>query len=74
MKHPFTALDVANKKYMQHMYKLSSSLISNRDHIFIGQVWQELFRLANAKLKMSLVYHPQTVKLSWSTRPICFTH
>ena len=47
LKHPFTALDIA-KIFMHEIYRLHGmplGIISDRDHIFTSQVWQELFRL-----------------------------
>ena len=41
MKHPIRCLDVA-KQYMQHISKLPSSLMSNRDCIFISTVWIQI--------------------------------
>jgi len=60
LKHPFTALGVA-KIFMQQVYRLHglpSSIISDRDKIFLSTLWQELFKLANVQLKMSSAYHP----------------
>ena len=60
LKHPFTALGVA-KVFMQQVYRLHglpSSIISDRDKIFLSTLWQELFKLANVQLKMSSAYHP----------------
>jgi hypothetical protein len=62
LKHSFTALTVA-KTFLQQVYRLHglpSSIVSDRDRIFISQLWQELFRLADVQLKMSSAYHPQT--------------
>lgn len=62
LTHPFTALDIA-KVFMQEIFKLHGmpmGIISDRDRIFTGQVWQELFRLCHTELKMSSSYHPQT--------------
>ena len=49
LKHPFTALGVA-KIFMQQVYRLHglpSSIISDRDKIFLSTLWQELFKLAD---------------------------
>jgi transposase InsO family protein len=62
LKHPFSALSVA-KMFMQHVYRLHglpTSIISDRDKIFLSTLWQELFRMADVQLKMSSAYHPQT--------------
>lgn len=36
------------------------SLISDRDPIFVGHFWRDLFQLSGTKLCMSTSYHPQT--------------
>lgn len=62
LKHPFTAFSVA-KMFMQQIYRLHglpSSIVSDRDRIFLSTLWQELFKLADVQLKMSSAYHPQT--------------
>lgn len=62
LTHHFTTLDIA-KVFMQEVFKLhglSLGIISDRDRIFTGQVWQELFRLCRTELKMSSSYHLQT--------------
>jgi transposase InsO family protein len=62
LAHPFTALQVA-QAYMKDIYKLHGlpkSIISDRDKIFTSSLWQELFRLSDTTLLMSLAYHPQT--------------
>lgn len=48
---------------MDNVYKLHGlpkAIISDRDRVFTSAVWQELFRLSDTKLWMSLAYHPQT--------------
>jgi hypothetical protein len=62
LKHPFTALQVA-LAYMDIVFKLHGfpeALISDRDKVFTGQVWQQLFKLTKTELKMSTSYHIQT--------------
>lgn len=62
LKHPFTALQVA-QLFMNHVYKLHGlpkTIISDRDRVFTSSVWQQLFRLSDTKLMMSSSYHPQT--------------
>ena len=61
LAHPFTALQVA-QLYMDNVYRLHGLpqvLISNRDKIFTGSVWQSLFTLTDTQLHMSSSYHPQ---------------
>ncbi|CAN6225874.1 unnamed protein product [Urochloa humidicola] len=62
MKHPFTALSVA-QVYFENVYKLHGmpkAMVSDRDRIFTSQWWQELFKLTGTSLKMSSAYHPQS--------------
>jgi hypothetical protein len=37
-----------------------SSIVSDRDPIFTGRVWQELFRLSGTQLRLSSTFRPQT--------------
>ena len=62
LKHPFTALQVA-ESFLNNVYKLHGlpqCIISDRDKIFTSRFWQELFRLTDTQLLMSSSYHPQT--------------
>jgi hypothetical protein len=49
LSHPYSALQVA-QAFLNNVYKLHGlpqSIISDRDRVFIGKVWQELFRLTD---------------------------
>jgi hypothetical protein len=65
---------------MYRLYGLPTTIISDRDKIFIIKFWQELFRLIDVKLQMSSAYHPQTdeqteqVNQCLETFLHCFVH
>lgn len=62
LKHPYTAFTVATA-FMQHIFHLHGlplAIISDRDRIFTSTLWQELFKLSHAKLRLSSSNHPQT--------------
>jgi hypothetical protein len=62
LAHPYTELTVA-QLYFNHIYKLHGlpeASISNRDRVFTGHLWQELFKLSDTKFLMNSSYHPQT--------------
>lgn len=60
LKHPYTAASVA-KVFLESVVKLRGfpqSIVSDRDAVFTGKFWQELFRLQGTELRMSSSYHP----------------
>lgn len=62
LKHPFTALKVA-EAFMKNIFCLHGlplAIISDRDPIFTSAIWQELFKLSQTELRLSSSYHPQT--------------
>lgn len=62
LKHPFDALKVANLfvKEVVRLHGFPSSIISDRDRIFLSAFWTELFKMHGTELKKSTSYHPQT--------------
>jgi hypothetical protein len=50
--HPFTALHVAQVyfNHIYHLHGLPHALISDRDRIFMSNLWQELFKLSDTQL------------------------
>lgn len=41
------------------LHRLPSSIVSDRDSHFLGQLWRSLWKLLNTSLDMSSAYHPQ---------------
>lgn len=62
LKHPYTA-QVLAEVFMSQIFKLHglpSSIVSDRDPLFLSTFWQELFKKLGTQLKMSSAYHPQS--------------
>ena len=57
LKHPFTAIIVAN---VVRLHGIPTSIVSDRDKVFISSFWRALFQLQGTKLCMSSSYHPQS--------------
>ncbi|KAF2314533.1 hypothetical protein GH714_027391 [Hevea brasiliensis] len=64
--HPYTAQQVA-RVFMEGIFKLHGMpliITSDRDPIFLGSFWKELFAFQGVGLQYSTAYHPQTDGLS----------
>ena len=62
VNHPYTAATIA-QVFISNVFKLHgtpSSIISDRDPVFISNFWEELFKLQGVELLKSTAYHPQT--------------
>lgn len=62
LSHPFTANKVAMVVIdtVIKLYGVPSSIISDRDSIFMSSFCKELFSVLGTKVKMSIAYYPQT--------------
>ena len=62
LSHPYTAIEVA-QAYLDNIFKLNGlpkDIVSDRDPIFLSELWKELFRVHGVDLRYSTAYHPQT--------------
>ncbi|GAU45349.1 hypothetical protein TSUD_84720 [Trifolium subterraneum] len=62
LKHPYTTKSVAELfvKEVVRLHGIPSSIVSDRDPLFVSHFWRELFKLQGTQLKMSSAYHPET--------------
>jgi hypothetical protein len=60
--HPYTAASVARAFFddIVRLHGFPASIVSDRDPVFTGHVWRDLFRMAGVKLRVSTAFHPQT--------------
>lgn len=62
ISHPYTTKSVA-EVFLQDVVRLHgfpSSIVSDRDKVFLSHFWMELFKLAGTKFKYNSAYHPQS--------------
>jgi transposase InsO family protein len=62
LSHPYTGTSVA-KAFFSEVVRLHGSpesIVSDRDPVFTGIVWKDLFKTSGIRLKMSTAFHPQT--------------
>lgn len=82
LTHPYTTAKVA-LLYMNNMYRIHgfpATIVSDRDPVFTGHFWRELFKYASTELRLSAANHPQTdgqtrrVNQCVETYLRCFVH
>ena len=61
LSHPYTATSVTKAffKAIVHLHGFPTSIVSDRDPVFTGNVWRDLFKLAGVKLRLSMAFHLQ---------------
>jgi hypothetical protein len=59
--HPYTATSVARAFFndIVRLHGLPESIVSDRDPVFTGHVWRDLFKFSGVQLKLSTAFHPQ---------------
>jgi hypothetical protein len=62
LRHPYTMSSVARAFFMDvnRLHGFPESIVSDRDSVFMSNIWRELFKLAGVTLRMSTSFHPQT--------------
>lgn len=70
--HPYTAASVARVFFDEvvHLHGLPASIVSDRDPVFTGSFWRELFRLSGVQLHYTTAFHPQSEGKSEATNKI----
>ena len=58
--HPYTASSVARAFFndVVRLHGFPVSIVSDRDPVFTGHVWRDLFKMAGVQLRMSTAFHP----------------
>jgi hypothetical protein len=62
LSHPYTASSVARTFFTEvvRLHGIPESIVSDRDPVFTGTVWKDLFKKSGVALKVSTTFHPQT--------------
>jgi hypothetical protein len=60
--HPYTTTSVTRAFFANivRLHGFPASIVSDRDPVFTGHVWRDLFKLAGVTLWMTTAFHPQT--------------
>jgi hypothetical protein len=70
--HPYTTTTVAKAFFdnIVQLHDMPTSMVSDRDPVFTGHFWQELFKLFGTQLHFSSAFHPQSDGQSEATNRI----
>ena len=62
LSHPYSASSVARAFFdnIVRLHGFPCSIVSDRDPVFTGNIWRDLFKMAGVQLRMSTAFHPQT--------------
>jgi hypothetical protein len=62
LRHPYTASSVARAFFndIVRLHGIPESIVSDRDPVFIRNVWRDPFKFSGVTLKLSTTFHPQT--------------
>ena len=60
LSHPYTALSVTRAFFdgIVRLHGFLTSIISDRDPVFMSHMWRDLFKMAGVQLCFSMVFHP----------------
>jgi hypothetical protein len=58
--HPYATTSVARAFFdgIVRLHGFPTSIINDRDPVFTGHVWRDLFKMAGVTLHMSMAFHP----------------
>jgi hypothetical protein len=62
VKHPYTGNTIAHLflDLVVKLHGMPSTIVSDRDTVFVSNFWKELFKLYKVTLALSTTYHPQS--------------
>ncbi|GKD23350.1 retrotransposable element Tf2 [Tanacetum coccineum] len=72
LSHPFTTAQVA-QAFLDNVYKLHglpSTIVSDRDKVFLSLLWQSLFKMLKVQLCTSIAYHSSSSSSSSSDNEV----